>query len=142
MFKWSFSENWLKYLKEGLQLLQVDVDAVFNQVVVELEEIPGETGRPARVNHGAHRVLWEAIESVSGDPDIGLHWNSSASQQSVHSMIAIAIEKISIFASIFLKQLFRFDLSIEQRKSNMRKNTILNAVMKCFMTQYIVEFVE
>jgi AraC-like DNA-binding protein len=73
MFKWSYSEVWLRRMKEGLQQLGVDIDEVFSQVAIELEAVPGSNDAPARVSYDNHRLLWDTVETVSGDKDIGLH---------------------------------------------------------------------
>lgn len=67
-------------MKDSLQLLQLvhsalsdaglDVEAIYGRLGYNLEKL---SVRSDRTPHAQHAAFWEAVETVSGDRDIGLH---------------------------------------------------------------------
>jgi AraC-like DNA-binding protein len=67
-------------MKDSLQLLQVvhtalsdaglDVEAIYGRLGYNLEKL---SVRGDRTPHAQHAAFWEAVETITGDRDIGLH---------------------------------------------------------------------
>ncbi len=60
----------ISYAHEAMQRAGVDTNAVYFQIGFKPESL----NKPElRTPHAAQVMFWEAVESVTGDPDIGLH---------------------------------------------------------------------
>lgn len=60
----------ISYAHEAMQKAGVDTNAVYFQIGFKPESL----GKPElRTPHAAQVQFWEAVEAVTGDPDIGLH---------------------------------------------------------------------
>ncbi len=60
----------LRLIYEAMKRKGVDTDAIFNRLGVDEKYVYTEQ---LRTPHSAQLYFWQAVEEVSGDPDIGLH---------------------------------------------------------------------
>ncbi|MEA1079163.1 AraC family transcriptional regulator [Marinobacter qingdaonensis] len=60
----------LRLIYEAMKRKGVDVEAIFNRLGVDESYVYSDK---LRTPHSAQVYIWQALEEVSGDPDIGLH---------------------------------------------------------------------
>ncbi|WP_029652216.1 AraC family transcriptional regulator [Marinobacter daepoensis] len=60
----------LRLIYEAMKRKGVDTDAIFNRLGVDEQYVYTDQ---LRTPHSAQLYFWQAVEEVSGDPDVGLH---------------------------------------------------------------------
>lgn len=63
----------LRLIYEAMKKKDLDTDAIFRRLGVDENYVYTDQ---LRTPHSAQRYFWQAVETVSGDPDIGLHLGS------------------------------------------------------------------
>lgn len=60
----------LRLIYEAMKTKGIDTDLIFSRLGVNEDYVYSEQ---LRTPHSAQMFFWQAVEDVSGDPDVGLH---------------------------------------------------------------------